>query len=91
MRNIVDSLKEKFPDNAIIRAFRILDPDRIPSDPEKLAQYGNSETAALQNHFSDFLSCDGKDLVAEWDQMKYLIASRKGESLDEVSNSFNDN
>ncbi|XP_055503850.1 uncharacterized protein LOC129704624 isoform X2 [Leucoraja erinacea] len=84
VRNIVDSLKEKFPDNAIIRAFRILDPDRIPSDPEKLAQYGNSETAALQNHFSDFLSCDGKDLVAEWDQMKYLIASRKGESLDEI-------
>ncbi|XP_060691791.1 uncharacterized protein LOC132822428 isoform X2 [Hemiscyllium ocellatum] len=84
VKNIVDSLKERFPDNAIIRAFRILDPDRIPSDPEKLAQYGNSEAAALQNHFSDLLSNDGKDLVAEWDQMKYLIASRKGESLDEV-------
>ncbi|XP_072438906.1 zinc finger protein 862-like isoform X2 [Chiloscyllium punctatum] len=84
VKNIVDSLKERFPDNAIIRAFRILDPDRIPSDPEKLAQYGNSEAAALQSHFSDLLSNDGKDLVAEWDQMKYLIASRKGESLDEV-------
>ncbi|XP_038666788.1 uncharacterized protein LOC119973206 isoform X1 [Scyliorhinus canicula] len=84
VKNIVDSLKERFPDNAIIRAFRILDPDRIPSDPEKLAQYGNNEAAALQNHFSDLLSNDGKDLVAEWDQMKYLIASRKGESLDEV-------
>uniref|UniRef100_A0A4W3K064 Uncharacterized LOC103176722 n=1 Tax=Callorhinchus milii TaxID=7868 RepID=A0A4W3K064_CALMI len=84
VRIIVDSLKERFPDNVIIRAFRILDPDRIPSDPEKLAQYGNNEAAALQNHFSDLLSNNGKDLVAEWDQMKYLIATRKGESLDEV-------
>ena len=79
LEEIIKNLEQRFEDKSIMSAFSILDPRRIPDDPELFVQYGNTEIEALCRQFECALP-DDEECLSEWSAYKQYV----GDNLRDV-------
>ena len=51
VKQLIASLKARFPEGSLMKAFKILDPAAIPSDIEAREKFGVEEVLLLQNKY----------------------------------------
>ena len=77
---VFDNLQARFPDNELIEASKIFDPQSIPALDVTCATYGEKELDVLTNHYSKFVYASLCSL--EWNTLKEcMVSSYKEYSL----------
>ena len=79
-----ESIKNRFPTIPVLSAFAIFNPAQVPERHEAgFSEYGNENVKLLAQQYFD-RECDRKELVDEWQVLKYNFVKLKKELPEEV-------
>ena len=82
--SLKESIKNRFPTLPVLSAFAIFNPAQVPErDEPGFSEYGNENVKLLAQQYFD-RECDRKQLVDEWQVLKYDLVKSKKELPEEV-------
>ncbi len=86
---LIENIKDRFPDTGIHAVFDVLNPSNLPQTPEEAmdSKYGESQVEELQKHYGNENSpfIDSDKLMAEWSDLRtYMILHYLSKPMKEV-------